>query len=174
MIKRYNRRQFITNGCVRLGVVLVASGGIFNSSCSNNENGTPAERDKIILFLNELGNIIIPPGEVPGAKDADVGLYISKIVADCYSDEDQIKYYEDIESINTTCFNKFGKKFLDCTQKQKHELVADMEIKHNGYMNIKSKIVSAYLTSEIGMTKFFKYHMVPGYYDGYATSPSWI
>jgi len=170
-----NRRKFIKEGVVKVGLISIGPGILFSVSCSNpetlafNEKFSQADVD----LLNELGEVIIPSTDIPGGKAARVGEYIALIVQDCYSDPESEEFSGHLKSINDFSHQKYGRSFLDCNEDQRIQLVSEMEIDHTGYGRIKSMIVSSYLSSEIGRTQLFAYHPVPGRYDGCTSDIPW-
>lgn len=170
-----DRRKFIKEGGVKLGVLTIGSGILLSGSCDS--RGETAYNTLFsngdVRLINELGDVILPPTDVPGAKAAQVGEFIALIVQDCYADEDAVKFKRDLTGINTVCLETFNRSFLDCNEKERIELVSAMEEQHEGYQSIKNLIVSAYLSSEIGRTQLFDYYPVPGRYDGCTSKRPW-
>src|SRR5690606_35325603 len=126
-----------------------------------------------VRLINELGDVIIPPTDTPGAKAAQVGEFIALIIQDCYSDVDKAKIKDQLADIDEFSSQTYNRDFLNCTEKQRVELVSKMENNHDGYKSIKDLIVSAYLSSEIGMTQLFDYYPVPGRFDGCTSDRPW-
>ena len=170
-----DRRTFLTGSSKILGVLTISPGLLVFNSCSNNEktayNGVFSTDD--VRSFNELGDVIIPPTNTPGAKAAQVGEFIALIVQDCYSQEDKVKFKRNLADVNTFSRQNFSCLFLDCTEQQRIELVSKMEIDHEGYKSIKGLILSAYLSSEIAMTQLFGYYPVPGRFDGCTSDRPW-
>lgn len=170
-----DRRTFLTEGSIKLSVLTIGSGLLVFNSCSNNEktlyNGVFSTDD--VRLINELGDVIIPPTDTPGAKAAQVGEFIALIIQDCYSDVDKVKIKDQLADIDEFSSQTYNRDFLNCTEKQRVELVSKMENNHDGYKSIKDLIVSAYLSSEIGMTQLFDYYPVPGRFDGCTSDRPW-
>lgn len=170
-----DRRKFIKEGGSKLGVLTIGSGILLSGSCDS--RGETAYNTVFsngdVRLINELGDVILPPTEVPGAKAAQVGQYIALIVQDCYAEEDAIKFKRDLADLNTFSRETYNRSFLDCSEQERIELVSIMEEQHEGYHSIKSLIVAAYLSSEIGRTQLFDYYPVPSRYDGCTSKRPW-
>lgn len=167
------RRAFIINGGKAVGAISL--GLLSGYSCQTREvvffqDGLTPEG---IAMINELGEIIIPTTDTPGAKTAGVGEFIAVIVRDCYSDKDKKEFAESIAEVNKKCDDLFGCDFLKCNQEERLQLVSEMYEDFPGFKVLKDPIVSAYLSSEVGVTKFFEYHPVPGRYDGCTSVRPW-
>lgn len=170
-----DRRNFITESGMKLGILAIGPGLLLSTSC--NSNGKTAFNESFSLsdvhLINELGNVMIPPTDTPSAKTAQVGEFIALIVQDCYSEKYKVKFQQQLVEVDKFSRQTYGRIFLDCTDKERTELVSLMENDHDGYNAVKNLIVSAYLSSEIGMTQFFDYYPVPGRYNGCTEKRPW-
>lgn len=169
------RRAFITKGGILLSTITVGSNFVLTTSCSSDTvaelSGLVSAKEK--RLLNELGAIIIPKTDTPGAKEAEIAEYIAVIVEDCYSDEDQEKFKLNLSNIEMKCSQMHNRSFLECSQGEREDLVMALEESDESYRSIKSFITSAYLSSKIGKTEFFDYYQVPGKYDGCSEKRPW-
>ncbi|HTN07767.1 gluconate 2-dehydrogenase subunit 3 family protein [Agriterribacter sp.] len=167
------RRAFIIKGGKSIGAIGLGVLGIY--SCQSHEpavfNGEFSLEE--VNMINEIGEIIIPITDTPGAKAARVGEFITVVVRDCFSEKEKKEFNITLADINKICNESFGDDFLKCKESERLKLVSKMEEGHGGYKTLKNLIVSAYLSSEIGMTKYFDYHPVPGKYDGCTTVRPW-
>lgn len=167
------RRAFIIRGGKSLGAISLGVMGIY--SCQSHEAGifNGAFSLAEVNMINEIGEIIIPITDTPGAKAAGVGEFIAVVVQDCFSEKEKKEFKATLEDINSVCNESFGYGFLKCKANERLTLVSKMEEGHGGYKKLKNLIVSAYLSSETGMTKYFDYHPVPGKYDGCTAVRPW-
>jgi len=167
------RRDFIIKSGKSIGAISLGVWTIYGCQSREplrfNEDFSVEEVD----MINELGEIIIPVTDTPGAKEARVGEFIATVVHDCFSDEKKKSFKKTLGDINNAGQEAFGRNFLECKQKERVELVAIMEEDHGGYKELKALIVSAYLSSEIGTTQYFSYYPVPGKYDGCTAVRPW-
>ncbi len=126
-----------------------------------------------IAMINELGEIIIPTTDSPGAKAAKVGEFIAVVVQDCYSEKDKKAFADTIAEVDKKYNDRFGRGFLKCNKEERLQLVSEMNELFPEFKVLKDPIVAAYLSSEVGTTKFFEYHPVPGRYDGCTAVRPW-
>ncbi len=152
----------------------VGSGMVISYGCQSDPPSAVSMDSSVgIDFLNELGEIIIPKTNTPGAKDANVGEYIVLVVQDCFSSEEQLEFKSKISDFETACNQLFKRPFLDCSSEERQDLVRKLDVSDDGFKSLKGLITSAYLSSEIGQSQFFKYNPVPGKYDGCSDVRPW-
>ena len=178
-----NRRDALT----RVGLILggtVVGAELFLSGCTSAPSttvggaGTNFTNDDI-AFLDEVAETILPATDSPGAKEAKVGMFMTVIVKDCYTEADQKVFLLGMQKLNDVCKQKNGKVFLDCTPDQRHDLLVALDKEQKDYMAAKKKddpshyfrmmkelTLWGYFTSEPGATKALRYVAVPGKYQG--------
>ena len=85
-----------------LKMVALATGGIviggefFLAGCKNKDAavaGMSFSKNDIV-FLDEVAETIIPKTNTAGAKDAEVGKFMTMMVNDCYAEADQRIFHE--------------------------------------------------------------------------------
>lgn len=151
---------------------------------------------KDVSLLNEMGEVIIPKTDTPGAKEANVGETMAVLVADCYTPLLQKTFKTGISEINRRSKQDYGKDFLLLSTGQKTELfnALDTEAKAANLANgvptyietskpnrwdvdtdepaphyftlLKQLTLYCFFTSKVGATKVLRYVAIPGYYDG--------
>lgn len=169
------RREFISKstrgaGLLAIGAMVLPGGGCSDVNQSFNKLFSKGE----VSLLNELAEIIIPATDSPGGKAAKVGEFIASMVQECYSSEDQEKLKNGLKAIDEKSKETFGKEYLKCDVKQQTELTAKLDKEEETYFpDIKKLVVSGYLSSEIGATKFLKYPQIPGRYEGCTSVRPW-
>jgi hypothetical protein len=178
-----NRRDALT----RVGLILggtVVGAELFLSGCTNAPDktiggaGTNFTNDDI-AFLDEVAETILPATDSPGAKEAKVGEFMTRIVKDCYTEADQKVFVAGMQKLNDACKQKNGKVYLDCAPDQRHELLVALDKDQKDYMAAKKKddpshyfrmmkelTLWGYFTSEPGATKALRYVAIPGKYQG--------
>jgi len=167
------RRTFIIKG--GLGVGAIGLGLLTNYSCQDQDSPMFNEvlSKKDVKMINEIGDIIIPVTDTPGAKEAGVGEFIAVVVQDCYTDEEKKRFKETLASINKMSNQDFMHDFIDCKKEERIDLIKKLDEENKEFKSMKDLIVSSYLSSEIGMTGFFRYYPVPGKYDGCISERPW-
>ena len=123
-----------------------------------------------LMLLRELGEIIIPTTDTPGAIAAGVHDFINHFAVYCASTEQQQGLIAVLKRIDTAG----GKAFLLLDKDQQVELLTNMEQAKSGFTEqdrqgfklLKSLVVFGYYTSEIGASQELAYLAIPGGYKG--------
>jgi hypothetical protein len=178
-----NRREAIERVALLMGGAVIG-GELFISGCK------PAPKmvnslfnaDQV-AFLNEVGETILPETKTPGAKAANVGGFMTVMVQDCYTPQEQQTFMAGLKKIDEESQKKFNKNFLDCDASQRTALLTDLDKAQKQESTLKPKPGTAYqyfgmikqltllgyFTSEVGATKALRYVAIPGHYDGNLT-----
>ena len=143
-----------------------------------NTKFTPKEA----AFMNEVGELIIPKTTTPGAKDANVGVMMSIIVSDCYTNQQQSTFKQGLKAIDDLSKAQFGQSFIQCKKTDKQALIASLDkqakehIKNNQpsgqgegshyFTMIKQLVIFTFFTSKVGATEVLRHVAIPGSYDG--------
>ncbi len=116
-------------------------------------------------LIAEIAELIIPTTDTPGAKAADVPLFIKKILADCYSAENRKAFFEGLDYFEKVVVAQTGKSFLELSPDIQ---VSFLKAAQNEYFfkTLKDLTISGYFSSEIGATQALRYEEIPGRYDG--------
>jgi hypothetical protein len=142
-----------------------------------------------LALLDEIGDTIIPPTHIPGAKAAGIGAFMAMMINDCYEAEDQAlfkaglvqlpvdyaaKYNEPFltgQPVNRTAFlNELDREQRTHTSRIRKER-REAGLPENGgaphyFRLMKELTLLGYFTSEIGSTQAMRYLEVPGRFDG--------
>ncbi|MCJ7466446.1 MAG: gluconate 2-dehydrogenase subunit 3 family protein [Maribacter sp.] len=164
---------FLTAGM--LGSTLIGT-ELFLTGCSRKTNDQPLISDPEILFLNEVGETILPEtARSPGAKAAHIGQFMCDIVTDCYEKKEQDIFVAGLALLQQSAKNKYEKDFMGLDPSQKHDLLAqiDAEVREKNYRNephyfqmMKELTLWGYFTSQPGATMALRYNPIPGKYLG--------
>lgn len=176
-----NRRKAI-------GSILAFTGIGFASYTSFNFFYGTSNRGKLKNYLNllsEIVDVIIPPTDTPGAKEANVQEYIIDYMESCSSNKEFNSFYNGLNDLQDTCISNYNTSFENCTNEQKLEVLenlddnydstsffakVDTKIRGRSFFNIlKSLTIEGYCTSKLGATKFLAYVPVPGEYKAITT-----
>lgn len=172
-----NRRKFIElNGWLFGFTVAVGSSSIFLNSCKSNSDETSKSLigEKDAEFLNELSEIIIPKTDSPGAKETNPGQYIVLIHNDCLTEDEQISNKEHLKKLKQLLKIDAGNEIISLKKPETISLIKTLDNQKNESFRLyKNLIVSAYLSSELGSSKFLKFSLVPGRYDGCTANRPW-
>jgi hypothetical protein len=177
-----NRREALSSVALLLGGTIIGAEA-FLSGCKSGESKLGASLNlsqNDLSFLDEVGETILPTtASSPGAKATKIGDFMKTIVNDCYEDKDQKIFLAGMQKLDDACKAKNGKSFLDCDDKQRHDLLVDLDKEQKDYTSkkkpedpahyfrmMKELTLWGYFSSEIGATKALRYVAVPGKYEG--------
>ena len=127
-----------------------------------------------LALIRQLGEVIIPTTETPGAIAAGVHTFISHYAADAFSLQEQQQLLLGLEKIEKASKKLWHKTFIKASSKQQISLLTDME-KAQGefdshdrifFKQLKGLVIFGYYTSEIGATQELAYLAIPGGFKG--------
>ncbi len=138
------------------------------------------EHKELISILTDL---IIPRTDTPGAKDANVGETLIKIMENCTDSRTQQTFINGLFDLENATKSSYGIDFRDCNkniqigilqeieQKEyvKNKLIAKIKNKLLGkglFSILKELTVECFFTSEIGAMQALQYDYIPGQYIG--------
>jgi hypothetical protein len=183
-----NRREALSRVAIIMGGTVLGAEA-FLSGCTNTKTGVTFSADDI-AFLNEVGEVIIPATNTPGAKEAKVGEFMSVMVRDCYDEKNQNIFMEGMRELQfKTSKAKIGKSFMEANTEERHNLISalDKEVKEEAarvadakkkdpnnkkevskhyFTMMKELTLTGFFTSEVGATKALRYVAIPGRYEG--------
>jgi len=177
-----NRRDALSRVGLLLGGTIIGA-EMFLSGCTNTDQkigmaGANFSNDDV-AFLDEVAETILPATNTPGAKEAKVGEFMTRIVRDCYTEKDQKIFLDGMQKLNEASKKKNGKSFTGSSAEQRHDLLVELDKEQKTYTDRKKKDDPAhyfrmmkeltlwgYFTSELGATKALRYVAVPGRYEG--------
>ncbi len=178
-----NRRDAVSRVALLLGGTIVGA-NIFLEGCKPadkkaGEGESYTFKDTDAAFLDEVAETIIPTTSTPGAKAAKVGAFMTVMVNDCYTKDDQKIFHEGIVKLNDASKKKFDKDFMSLDATQKNQLLVELDKEQRDYTKNKKKedathyfrmmkelTLLGYFTSEIGATQALRYVESPGKYEG--------
>lgn len=178
-----NRRELIKKISILTGAAVVGS-EFFLSGCKSNDKASIGFfTEKNISFFDEVAETILPKTDTPGAKDAEVGKFITMYSTDCYDEMQRTILKEGINKLNLASEKMYGSSFTQATISQKQSLLTaiDGEAKKYNETNkgksgkeypphyftlMKQLVLLGFFTSEAGVTQVLRYVPVPGRYEG--------
>ncbi|MDB5230923.1 MAG: gluconate 2-dehydrogenase subunit 3 family protein [Chitinophagaceae bacterium] len=174
-----NRREALSAVGVLFGTAIIG-GDVFLSGCKSPGKRSGLFSDKDILFLDEIGETIMPETKnSPGARSVKIGEFMKKIVTDCYTEKDQKIFTDGINKVNERSKKQYNEIFTGIGAEQKLALLNQLDKEANDYAKHKKKeepghyftmmkqlSVWGYFSSEQGATKALRYLAIPGRYQG--------
>jgi len=178
-----NRRELLKMISAATGTALVG-GGTLLAGCSREPASPPAgdaspaqlefgEQD--VKLLDEVAETILPRTDTPGAKDAEVGRFMTVFVRDCYTQAEQVQFHTGLVQLEEASEAAYGRKFLQLEAEERRELVrrldatAKAQVEQSGkahyFTMIKQLTLLGFFTSEPGGTQALRHVAIPGRYD---------
>ena len=174
-----NRRDALTRVAVILGGSVIGADFFLNGckATSGKIDGLFTQED--ILLFDAIAETIIPATDTPGAKAAQVGSFMSLMVNDCYTPDQQKVFTKGMAALEDACQIMNGRSFLDSNDSQRFALLSMLDKEQKDYTAhkkdgmpshyfrmMKELTLLGYFTSKIGCTEALRYVAVPGRYDG--------
>jgi Gluconate 2-dehydrogenase subunit 3 len=174
-----DRRELLKMIALATGGAVIG-GEFFLAGCNNKDAGTGLTfSPDDISYLDEIAETILPKTNTPGAKDAEVGKFITVMVNDCYDEKDQAIFQEGMKKLDEACNKMHGHRFMKAEPGHRKELLIPIDKEAKEYATNKKKedpnhyftmmkqlTLLGFFTSKPGMTECFNYQPVPGKYDG--------
>jgi hypothetical protein len=123
---------------------------------------TPAE----LAMVDELSELIIPADEhSPGARAARVAAYIDSRLASAWDAQERVNWREGLQLINRLSQQSSGTPFMQASAEQRGAVLTAMAQNEKAphrpeevfFGTLKSRVVNAYYTSEIGIKQELEY-----------------
>lgn len=123
---------------------------------------TPQE----FALVDELSELIIPTDDhSPGARDAKVAAYIDFRLADAWEEQERIEWREGLKRVDELSRESSGKPFMQASAEQRLAVLTRIaqhekeprQPEELFFAKLKSRVVDAYYTSEIGIKKEMEY-----------------
>src|SRR5882672_9070030 len=123
-----DRRELLKMIALATGSVVIG-GEVFLAGCNNPDQvvGSGSFTQDDIVFLDEVGETILPKTNTPGAKDTKIGEFMKTMVNDCYTSKEQQAFHEGIKSLNEACKKMHDHGFMKATAGQRKELLISLD-----------------------------------------------
>ena len=172
------RRELLKMITLATGGVLIG-GELLLSGCKTNNKSEIFFSEDDISFLDEVAETIIPKTNTPGAKDVEVGKFMTVMVTDCYEAKDQKIFHEGLIKLEDACKKKFNSSFMKISDDQRKEFLIELDKEAKAYQKTKKETeqnhyfimmkqltLFGFFTSKPGATEALRYVAVPGKYEG--------
>ncbi|HVU17420.1 MAG TPA: gluconate 2-dehydrogenase subunit 3 family protein [Candidatus Didemnitutus sp.] len=169
-----SRREAVRRVVLMMGLATVGSHVLLRgASLADTKTADFTDADRALL--DEIGDTILPATKIPGAKATQIGAFMTMMVRDCYSPEEEAAFRKGIASIDAAARDKFGRGFTACAPADRTTLLqgfdraareaAGIEPRHFFGM-VKDLTILGYFSSEIGCNQAVRYIGVPGAFHG--------
>jgi hypothetical protein len=168
-----NRRDLLKMIVAATGVAFVGANSLaYELTFATPVSNTGFSKEDLLL-MNNIGEVIIPKTDSPGAKDADVASMMAVMVKDCYAKPDQAVFKAGLVDIEKRAQAAQQKPFAQLSSSQKMSLLNELDAlaKNNDggvhyFSMIKQQVLFCFFTSQTGATKVLRHVAIPGRYDG--------
>jgi hypothetical protein len=183
-----DRRELLRAIAALTGCAFVGAEGLFAAATAADSVAyTPAQ----IALLDEIAETILPRTDTPGAKDAQVGAYIARYSAACYTPANLAVLRAGLSDIDTRSRAVHGVEFVRSAGEQRRKLLIDIDAEAKRHAQAlgensdqaphwftlcKQLTLLGFFTSEAGTTRVTHYRPIPGPYKGvvpYKGEPFW-
>src|SRR5947209_3616891 len=105
-----NRRDAISRVALIMGGAVIGADYFLSGRKSPSKKVEDLFAEDTVAFLNEVADTILPTTSSPGAKAANVGHFMSVMLQDCYTPEDQKTFVDGISKLDEASQKQFSNK----------------------------------------------------------------
>lgn len=162
------RREAVKYISILLGGAVIGADA-FLTGCKTKTGNAHEWSEDDIAYLDEIGETILPKTSTPGAKDANVGQFMTVMINDCYEEGDQKVFREGMNKLNEAADKKFSSKFMKLSAQQRHDLLVEVDKEAKDYQekvkdfNEKEDVKERDENAK-GNLKYVRQHMAPHYF----------
>ncbi len=172
-----NRRELLKLITAATGTAMIGSTGVI-AGCASKEETAPsyAFSEQDVLLLDEVAETILPRTDTPGAKDAEVGQFMTVFVRDCYTQDEQAIFHSGMAQLDAAAKEQYGSGFMDLSAEQRTEFIRALDAEAKAvaaaggtphyFTMLKQLTLFGFFTSEVGAKEVLRYIAIPGRYDG--------
>ena len=175
----YSRRDAMRQMALALGLSLSA-GSLSALAASLGAPRDMSHSSKTFLtqeqlaLVRQIGELILPATDTPGAIAAGVHDFINRFVSSCATQTEREQLVRGLQRIEAVATARARKPFLALSETQQLKLLAQMELTQEefnaedrgDFKYLKGLVLLGYYTSEIGATQELRYDAVPGGFKG--------
>jgi len=133
-----NRRELLKMVAAATGAAMIG-GEFLLSGCKGNSDAAPvAFTEENIAFLDEVAETIIPQTNTAGAKAAGVGRFMTVMVNDCYTKDDQEIFHKGLNILDDQCNKMHNVGFMKATPEQRKQLLIAVDKETKDYIKKKA------------------------------------
>jgi Gluconate 2-dehydrogenase subunit 3 len=135
-----NRRELLKMIAAATGGVVIG-GEFLLSGCKSGSNSAPvAFTEENIAFLDEVAETILPQTNTAGAKAAGVGRFMTVMVNDCYTKDDQEIFHKGLNILDDECKKMHNVDFMKATPEQRKQLLVKVDKETKEYVKKKADL----------------------------------
>jgi hypothetical protein len=135
-----------------------------------------------VAYLDEIAETILPATKTPGAKAAETGAFMARMVTDCYSPAEQSVFLDGMRKVDEAMRKTNNVSFMAATPEQRLALLMTLDHEQKRVMDarkadsaspqaahyfrmMKELALLGFFTSKIGCTQVLRYVEAPGRFD---------
>lgn len=167
-----NRRELLKLITAATGTAMIGGTTLLSGCATQGPVNFSAQN---IALMDEVAETILPRTDTPGAKDVQVGQFMSVYVNDCYTLDEQAIFHKGLMTLEDNCKKNYGRSFIALQQNEREDFVnqLDREAKVDVaagrihyFTMIKQLTLFGFFTSEAGANQVLRHAPIPGRYDG--------
>jgi hypothetical protein len=133
-----NRRELLKMIAAATGGAMIG-GEFLMTGCKSEPKSAPvAFTEENIAFLDEVAETILPQTNTAGAKAAGVGRFMTVMVNDAYTKEDQEIFHKGLTTLDDECNKMHKVSFMKATPEQRKQLLVAVDKETNAYIKKKA------------------------------------
>jgi len=129
-----NRRELLKMIAVATGSAMIGGEFLLSGCKANNDSAPVAFTEENIAFLDEVAETIIPQTNTVGAKAAGVGRFMTVMVNDCYTKENQDIFHDGLNKLDDQCNKMHKVGFMKATPEQRKQLLIAVDNETKDYV----------------------------------------
>jgi hypothetical protein len=163
-----NRRELLKMITAATGAAMIG-GEFLMTGCKSETNSAPvAFTAENIAFLDEVAETILPQTNTAGAKAAGVGRFMTVMVNDCYTKDDQEVFHKGLTLLDDACNKMHSVGFMKATPEQRKALLISVDKETKDYVKEKAEAENQQREKEkqgqAKNTNDFKRQTLPNHY----------
>ena len=166
-----NRRNAVKNLAIASGslISLPFWMGACGISDSDTHSSSFSKSEQNMLAI--ITDTIIPAGTFIGALSVGVDKFLQKLIDDCYEKPVQDNVKKQLQALDASAKESFGKSFTNCTQQQRQEALlkfssSTIKEEKDFFDLVKNETIRGFNTSQKVMQDYLHYKVAPGHYYG--------
>lgn len=167
------RREALRRAGLLLGGALSAPAiaGIL-AGCDSRRIGERTLAAEQLELMATIAEHIIPETDTPGARAAEVHVFIDRMLAGYYPGEERERVLAGLAEVDAAARRSCARPFIRCSADEQRAILSRVDqdafadrAQPHWFRTVKELTVLGYYTSEVGATQELKYIAVPGRFD---------
>jgi len=163
---KLNRRALLAGAIFLVGGAAALARFVRHAGSADAADGPVLSPEQFAL-LEQVGEVIIPATDTPGAIDAGVAEFIRKMLTDWASPDTRTQVVAVLESIDKRAWDRFAGAFRELPAERRLEVMRAVDEdalsrQDVGYGKFKWLVLAGYYQSEAGATQELRFELVPG------------